>query len=248
MASIVIIDSYNEAGNKFLKLLNGEAGRRLSVGSGWTSLAVGFRMMATQEGAGNVTGSPKFTFGLSSGPNTPWSNPANAIGIYHNTPQWVDSAPDADGQGHYVGDTANYVASAKNGASIRTTSSNIRTLVQEYYPNDRGTARYLKTTVFNIIKASPNWTVGLVTETAAGGNFDVGHRTTRQLITALEQMSQDGVLNSLGTSQYGSGSSSLSAVMVAESTYGYLDSVFFSWDRSNPAGIAISDVFVAKWA
>lgn len=248
MASIVEIDTYGESGNKLLKLLNGEAGRILSIGSGWTSLAVGFRMMATQEGAGNVTGSPKFTFGLSSGPNTPWSNPANAIGIYHNTTLWTDMAPDADGQGYYVGSTANYVASAKNGASIRTTSSNILALVQEYYPNDRGTARYLKTIVFNIIKASPNWAVGLVTETVTGGNFDVGHRTTSQLITALEQMSQNGVLNSLGASQYGSGSSGLSAVTVDESTYGYLDSVFFSWDRSDPAGIAISDVFVAKWA
>lgn len=247
MASIVEIDTYGESGNKLLKLLNGEAGRILSIGSGWTSLAVGFRMMATQESAGNVTGSPKFTFGLSSGPNTPWSNPANAIGIYHNTPLWVDTAPDADGQGKYAGSTANYVASAKNGASIRTTSSNILSLVAEYYPNDRGTARYLKTIVFNIIKASPNWTVGLVT-TASGSHFDDDHRTTSQLITALEQMSQNGVLNSLGTSQYSSGSSNLSAVTVAESTYGYLDSVFFSWDRSDPAGIAISDVFVAKWA
>ncbi len=248
MASIVEIDTYGESGNKLLKLLNGEAGRILSIGSGWTSLAVGFRMMATQESAGNVTGSPKFTFGLSSGPNTPWSNPANAIGIYHNTPLWVDTAPDADGQGHYAGSSANYVASAKNGASIRTTSVSIIASSPEYYPNDRGTARYLKTIVFNIIKASSNWTVGLVTETAFGGHFDDGHRTTSQLITALEQMSQSGVLSSLGASQYGSGSSNLSAVTVAEPTYGYLDSVFFSWDRSDPAGIAISDVFVAKWA
>lgn len=246
MASIVILDSYNEAGNKFLKLLNGEAGRRLSVGSGWTSLAVGFRWMMTREIAGDITGSPRFTFGLSAGPNTPWSNPANAIGFAWEDLTMTDAGPDDDGQRYYSSGPLPAKAFNKSGTSIKQTSLTILNDTNNR-PNNGGTAKFLKTTVFTVTKGS-SWTCGMVDGYVPLRAFDNAHRTKEQLITALEQMSLTGCLNSLGTGQFSASSAVLAGSIVDEAGDGYLDSVFFSWNRSNPAGVVISDVFVAKWA
>ena len=249
MASIVTLDTFNEVGNKHLKLLNGEAARRLSVGSGWTKLAVGFREMMSREVAGDITGSPRFTYGLCAGPNTPWSNGANAIGFYHQATSYADTAPDADGQGFYLGSSTSWIASLKRAGSIVATSAAIVSSNNDNHPNDRGTARYLRTVVFIVQKGSTNWNVNLVIQLAGGTYFDAGHRTIAQLITALEQMNDSGCYSNLGASYFTLGANPvLTASLIAESTYGYLDSVFFSWDRSNPAGVLISDVFVAKWA
>lgn len=249
MASIVTLDTYNEVGNKHLKLLNGEAARRLSVGSGWTKLAIGFRMMMSREIAGDITGAPRFVFGLSAGPTTPWSNGANALGFRGSVSTYSDNVPDADGQGYYNSGAMSYdVELKRNGASIVDTST-ILSPSSESFPNDRGTARFLRTIIGTVQKGSPNWYVNMVIQLPNSGSFDSGHRTKEQLITALEQMNETGAVTSLGTSFYSMGTAQiLGAGSVAESTYGYLDSVFFSWDRSNPAGVLISDVFVAKWA
>jgi len=224
-----------------LVLGNAQAGRVLSIGSNWTMLRIGIRFAFDDAGV-NITGTPRFYFGLLASPSALMANgplggsTSHFLGYKVSTATWTrGTGPVRYAHTHVTNQM--YVKRVGSTETFGTSGVNSH--------NESATPASIRSAVFlEITKGSPNFTLQVCINQASTGMVDV---TKVMLSAAMEIGTLAGLDAYMDTVAGGSFSSLASAtIAVDEATNGDLDSICVAWDRTTL--LRVSDIVFTKMA
>lgn len=213
--------------DKRLVLGNASAAFLHSQGNNFVRRRIGFRMAVDDTGA-NLTGTPRFYYGLMSSPSAGVANgPLGAttnhfLGVRSNGSTWTRATSPT----RYSFGTGNHQLLKR----INTTDTSIATSTAgALVPAEPTTRRSIW--ILDVLKGSPNWTISAV----AGNNTTHPDTSLEILQTAMNILTMTSVsayLTAITGAAYGAAGSGTHAV--DEATDGALNAIVLAWDRISP--------------